>query len=289
MNWDVLRVEALLPLIQALAATLLASALFALRLNRQGGSSRVALRRFLRFIGIAFAVAFSLATLWDARLTLRGVAGAYRGHPRDQYAMGLLRQSGRGFLARDSVRAAAWFQKAAAQGEPEAQLALARAALAGDGVPRNPAAALRFARASATGGNTDGMLLAGDLLKGPAPAQAQAYYQQALTLIRAKAEQGEAQAAFTLGFMYFRGQGMAPDPVAGFAWLLAADRLGLPGLQRVAILLESRQLTPAQRAQAAERAKALAPSHASVEGVRPKGLLLPVNVSHHERIAVVLV
>lgn len=259
MNWTVLRLEALLPLIQALAATLLASALFALRLNRQGGSSRVALRRFLRFAVLVFPIVFSLAALWDARLTLRGLAGAFRGHPRDQYAMGLLRQNGRGFLARDPARAAAWFQKAAAQGEPEAQLALARASLAGDGVPRDPATALRFARAAAAGGDTDGMLLAGDLLRGPAPAQAQAYYQQALTLLQTRADQGEAQAAFTLGFMYFRGQGMVPDPVAGFAWLLAADRFGLPGLQRVAILLESRQLTPAQRTQATERAKTLGP------------------------------
>ena len=262
MNGAFLRVAALLPLIQALVATLVASALFAIRLNRQGGSSRAALRRFLRFAALVFLLTFGLATLWDARQTLRGVAGAFRGRARDQYAMGLLRQSGRGFLARDPAQAAAWFRKAADQGDPDAQLALARALRSGDGVAADPAAALRFARASADAGNTDAMLLAGDLLNPQDAPLARGYYQRALGLIRAKADRGDAQSALTLGLMYARGQGLAPDPVEGFAWMLVAGQHGLPGLQRFALLIEARQLTPAQRAAAAERAKALVPQKA---------------------------
>ena len=165
MNWTVLRIEALLPLVQALGLALLASAAFAFHLHRQGGSSRVALRRFLGFAALAFLVAFTLASAWGSRCVLAGVARALRGRPRDEYALGLLRQSGRGFLARDAGKAAAWFRKAADQGDPDAQLALARACLRGEGVPKDPAEAQRLALASAGAGNTDAMLLAGDLLK----------------------------------------------------------------------------------------------------------------------------
>ena len=265
MNWTVLRLEALLPLVQALGLALLASALFAFRLHRQGGSSRTALGRFLRFGALAFLTAFVLAGIWDARATLRGVAGALRGRARDQYALGLLRQGGRGFLARDPVKAAAWFRRAADQGDPDAQLALARACLHGEGVAKDPAGALRWALASADRGNTDAMLLAGDLLKAREPARAQTLYERTLGLLGARAGLGDAGAMLTLGFMHVRGQGVAADPVEGYAWMLAADRRGLPGLQRVILLLESGQLTPAQRAQAAERAKVLAPLPAKSE------------------------
>jgi TPR repeat protein len=262
MNWTVLRVEALLPLVQALGLALLASAAFAFRLHRRGGSSRAALGRFLRFALLVFLGAFLFAGLWNARTTLRGLARAWQGHPRDQYALGLLRKSGRGFLTRDPAKAAAWFRRAAEQGEADAQFALAQACLRGEGVAKDPAEALRWALASADQGNVDAMLLAGDLLQAEAPARALALYLRAQALLQARSVTGDTQAMLTLGLMYFRGQGMVPDPVEGYAWMLAADRRGLPGLQRVIVLLESGQLTPAQRAQAAERAKVLGPSQA---------------------------
>jgi TPR repeat protein len=257
MNWGVLRIEALLPMIQALGLALLASAIFAFRLHRQGGSSRAALGRFLRFGVMTLAAAFLLAAMWNARTTLRGLAGVLRGRPHDQYAMGLLRQTGRGFLTKDPEKAVLWFRRAADKGDPDAQMALAQAYLRGEGVPQNPLEAQRLALASAEQGNTDAMLLAGDLLKAQDPSRSQALYLRAMHLIQARADRGEVGAMLTLGTMYFRGQGMPPDPVEGYAWMLAADHRGLPGLQRVILLLESRQLTPAQRAQAAERSKVL--------------------------------
>lgn len=263
MNWSYLRLEALLPLVQALGLALLASAAFALHLHRQAGSSRAALHRLLRFTALAFSIAFLLTGLWNARATLRGLTSAFRGHPRDQYALGLLRRSGRSFLTRDPAKAADWFRRAAEQGEADAQLALAQACLHGEGAVKDPAEALRWAQASADQGNTDAMLLAGDLLKTQDSARAEALYHQALARLKVRSSQGDAQAMLTLGFMHLHGQGMAPDPVEGYAWMLAADRCGLPGLQRVILLLESRQLTPAQRAQAAERARALVPPPAN--------------------------
>lgn len=258
MNWAYLRVEALLPLALGLGATLAACALFALRLHREGGSSPAARRRFLRFTALVFPLAFTVACLWDARYTLRGLWGVLRGRPADQYALGLLRQGGQGFLAPDAARAAAWFRKAAEQGHPEAQLALARACLWGRGVPRDPREALRWALAAADGGSLDGQLLAGDLLRGPDPARADALYARALARVQARVGQGDAGAALTLGFMHLRGQGVPRDLVEGYAWMLEAVRRGLPPAQKVAVVLESGALSPAQRTEAARRAKALA-------------------------------
>ena len=249
MNWTVLRVEALLPLVQALG--------FAFHLHRQGGSSRTALGRFLRFGALAFLVGFSLASLWGSRRVLAGVARALRGRPRDQYALGLLRQSGRGFLARDAGKAAAWFRKAADQGDADAQLALARACLRGEGVPRNPVEAQRLALASATAGNTEAMLMAGDLLKAQDPARSQALYDRARTVLEDQAGRGEAEAMLTLGLLHLEGRGVPVDPVESYAWMLAANRRGLPPLQRILLVLTGNRLTPAQRAQASERSKAL--------------------------------
>ncbi len=257
MNWTVLRVEALLPLVQALGLALLASAAFAFHLHRQGGSSGVALRRFLRFAALAFLVGFSLASLWGSRRVLAGVARALRGRPRDQYALGLLRQSGRGFLARDAGKAAAWFRKAADQGDADAQLALARACLRGEGVLRNPVEAQRLALASATAGNTEAMLMAGDLLKAQDPARSQALYDRARTVLEDQAGRGEAEAMLTLGLLHLEGRGVPVDPVESYAWMLAANRRGLPPLQRILLVLTGNRLTPAQRAQATERSKAL--------------------------------
>lgn len=261
MNWGVLRIEALLPMIQALGFALLASAVFAFRLHRQGGSSRVALRRFLGFAALAFLTAFALASAWGSRRVLAGMIRALGGRPRDQYAMGLLRQGGRGFLARDAGKAAVWFRRAADQGYPDAQLALARACLRGEGVPRNPVEAQRLALAAADQGNAEAMLLAGDLLRAQDPTRSQALYGRARAALENQAGRGEAEAMLSLGLLHLEGRGVPVDPVEGYAWMLAADRRGLPPLQRVLLVLTGNRLTPAQRAQAAERSKALLPPH----------------------------
>ena len=60
MNWSYIAIEALLPLVWALGATFLGGAFWALHLHRGGGSSRVALGRFLR----ALALIFPLTSCW---------------------------------------------------------------------------------------------------------------------------------------------------------------------------------------------------------------------------------
>lgn len=259
MNWAYLRTAALLPLAQALGVSLALGALYALRLHLQGGSSRVALRRLLRFAAAALAATFVLASLWDARPTLRGLWGVARGRAVDEYAMGLLRDGGQGFLARNPAKAAYWYRKAALQGLTPAQLALAHLLLAGEGLPPDPAEGLHWALTAAAGGDAEAMLLASNLLRPTDPARAASLDRRALALLLPRARKGDPEAALTLGLLYFRGGGIPANPVEGYAWMLIAVRHGLPPLQKVLVVLQSRALTPPQRAQAAQRADTLLP------------------------------
>ena len=257
MNGAYLRTAALLPLIQALGATAVLGALYALRLHLRGGSSRTALARLLRFSAATLAATFLLACLWNARPTLRGLWGVARGRAGDEYVMGLLRQGGQGFLARDPAKAAYWYRKAALQGHAPAQLALARLLLAGEGLPRDPAEGLHWALAAAAQGDTDALALAANLLRPTDPARADALDRQAQALLLPRARKGDPQAALALGLLYTRGGGLPLDPVEGYAWMLVAARHGLPPLQKLLVILQARALTPAQRAQATQRAAVL--------------------------------
>lgn len=254
MNWHYLGVAALLPLVLALAMTLALAAFLAIRSNREGGSSRVALRRLLRVTGLAFPVLFLLASLWDGRRTFLGLAGVALGRPAEQRAMGLLRAKGEHFLKDDPVKAAYWFRKAADGGDADGQLLLARAMLKGHGLPRDPIGASRWAQAAASQGRPDAMLLAGDLAHAE---EARAWYQRALPIFRQQIEAGDADACLNYGLMFTTGKGVESDPTEGLAWMLVGRRLGLDPYKGVIILLSEGNLTASQRAEASQRALAI--------------------------------
>lgn len=254
MNWNYLAVEALLPLVWALAATLLGGALWAFRLHRGGGSSRVALGRLLRALGLIFPAAFLLASLWGARHTLKGLAGVVVGRPVDQRAMGLLRAKGEHFLLEDPAKAAYWYRKAAEGRDADGQLLLARAMLRGYGLPRDPVGASNWAQAAANQGRPDAMLLAGDLAN---PGEAWAWYLRALPLFRQQIQAGDADACLNYGLMYTTGKGVERDRTEGLAWMLVARHMGLDPYKGVIILLSESALTKSQRAEATQRAAVL--------------------------------
>jgi TPR repeat protein len=257
MNWTYLGIAALLPLTIALAATLLAGAVQAIRSNRQGGSSRVAFHRLLRTLALVFPLAFLLASLWNGRSTWRGLIGAALGRPADQRAMGLLRSQGEGFLARDPAKAAHWFRKAAERGDARAQFHLARALLTGTGLPKDPALALRWAEAAAQQGDSDAMILAGDLQRPAHPDAADAWYRKAMSSLQIRLAAGNPQACLTYGLLLSSGKGAPRDPIEGLAWMKVAERLGLRGLQALPVRLMEAQQPPAARAEATRRAEAL--------------------------------
>jgi hypothetical protein len=257
MNWAYLGTAALLPLIVALGLTLAAGAFQALRLNRAGGSSRAAWARLARTLAWVFPLAFLLASAWDGRRTLRGLAGVALGRPADQRAMGYLRSHGKRFLAKNPAKAAHWFLKAANGGDAEAQYLSARVLLRGDGVPPDATEALRWAQTAADHGHPEAMVLTGDLLRTTNLEAAEARYRQALSIFQERALQGEAEAALAHGLLLTQGKGTAKDSVEGLAWMLLARRRGIDPFKNVLIQFSESGLTKAQRAEAAQRATAL--------------------------------
>ena len=79
---------------------------------------------------------------------------ASAGDARAQAALGFMYYSGRG-VARDSVRAAEFFQRAAEQGEPTAQLFLALMHFKSDGVPMNEPLAMMWVELALAGGQVE--------------------------------------------------------------------------------------------------------------------------------------
>ena len=84
-------------------------------------------------------------------------------------------------VPKDAAQAVAWYRKAAAQGDADAQYNLGVSYANGEGVPKNAA--------------------------------------QAVTWCQKAAAQGQANAQFNLGEMYARGEGVAQDNVLAYAWL----------------------------------------------------------------------
>lgn len=257
MNWTYLGIASLLPLAIALGATLLAGAVQAIRSNRAGGSSRVALQRLLRTLALVFPIAFLAASLWDGWGTWRGLIGATLGHSKDQRVLGLLRSHGEGFLRKDPAKAAIWFRKAAQGGDARAQYHLARALASGTGVPRNPSEAQTWAESAARQGDDEAMVLVGDLLRTSDPVAAETWYQQALAALRPRIAQRDPEACLAQGLMLAYGKGATKDPVEAVAWMKVAERLGLRGLRTIPVRLAEAQLPPPQRIEASQRAENL--------------------------------
>lgn len=257
MNWRYVGTAALLPLTVALGLTLAAGAVQAVRLNREGGSSRAALRRLLRTLALAFPLAFLTAALWDGWRTWRGLAGAALGRPADQRALGQLRASGEGFLPKDLAQAIRWYRKAAGGGDASAQRFLAWALASGAGTPRNPGEALHWAVAAGNQGDVEGMILAGDLSRAALPEEATAWYRKAVAGLGPRLERREPQACLMYGSLLTAGKGAPADPVEGLAWMRVAERGGLPKLQALIVRFTEARMSPDQREAAERRAEGL--------------------------------
>lgn len=262
MNWEYLRDSALVTLLEALGAALIWAIGHAVYLNRIHSHGWASTKRLLKKAGLVFSLALLTFTAVKEGRTITVLGGALLGHPRAEYLAGTLAQRGQGLLKRDQARAFAWFLKAAGQGEPDAVYALAQAYHSGQGTPRDPAQALRWAQASAQSGNPLGMVLSGELLKDRDPQAAQSYFTRSRPLLESKATAGDATACFFLGMLHWQGEGTPVDPVEALAWMLRGRSLGFSQLQSVAAEMMAQALTPDQRAQAAERARALGPSPA---------------------------
>ena len=76
----------------------------------------------------------------------------------------------------------------------------------------------------------------------------------AAALLRAAAEQGDAEAQYNLGLMYLEGQGVKQDNVEAYAWIRTAAAQGRSGTLEIRAAL-LREMTPSQEDRAIELAR----------------------------------
>jgi hypothetical protein len=167
-----------------------------------------------------------------------------------QCALGLLYEVGWG-VPDDYEQAAAWYRKAAEQGDASAQFRLGALYEVGWGVPQDFGQAAAWWRKAAEQGLDVAQVQLGALYEGgwgvPQDfGQAAAWYRKA-------AEQGNAWAQFLLGWLYHNGRGVPQDFVLAYLWAsLAASQKSEYAVERDRI---AQKMTPQQIAEAQRLAR----------------------------------
>ncbi|HEU5074465.1 MAG TPA: hypothetical protein VFU02_09835 [Polyangiaceae bacterium] len=171
------------------------------------------------FNGEGVATDAARAVAWLARAVESGDADA-------QYRLAKALSNGEG-VPQNHARALELFQKAAAQGNARALTALAWAYREGEGTAPNPELAIRYFREAAELGYARAeCALGASLATGNGIARDDA---EALVWLRKAAEHGDDQAAAYLGLFYLDGRGgLAKDEVEGFRRIAAGAGQALP-------------------------------------------------------------
>ncbi|MGD0831036.1 MAG: tetratricopeptide repeat protein [Terracidiphilus sp.] len=131
----------------------------------------------------------------------------------------------------DPVQKAAWYRKAADQGDAGAQSFLGWLYASGQGVPQDYAQAAIWFRKAADQGDAGAQFNLGlSYAKGQGLAQD---YTQAAVWYRKAAEQGEARAQHNLGWLYDNGQGVPQDYAQAAVWYQKAAEQNYAPAQRL--------------------------------------------------------
>mgnify|MGYP000921778352 FL=1 len=139
---------------------------------------------------------------------------AEAGSPYARFNLALALDSGRGGVVRNPAAAAGWYRKAVEAGDGDAMVNLGEMHLAGRGVARDDAEAMRLMR-GAEGGLLARYNVAVMIFEGRgAPADKPA----AITLLRKVAEDGSSAAAWRLGRVYAAGDGATADVGEAIRW-----------------------------------------------------------------------
>lgn len=129
-----------------------------------------------------------------------------------------LAYSSRWLSGYDPAMSAYWCRRAAEQGDPEAQISMARHCRDGEGVAQDYNEAIRWCQKAAAQNNTNAMLelryIYGHLLNTPSLA---------FEWCRRAAELGNREAQWRLGQLYERGFGVAKNPAQAVYWYKKAD------------------------------------------------------------------
>ena len=135
-------------------------------------------------------------------------------------------------------------QKKAENGDPEAQLALAKAYDNGGGVAQSDNLAAKWYRTSADQGNATAQNNLGLMYRtGRGVEQSK---EEAVTWYRKAAKQNHASAMFNIGTAYYNGDGVAIDDTTAYAWFLLAKEFGsepaVDAVERMRTDFSSREL-----------------------------------------------
>jgi TPR repeat protein len=170
--------------------------------------------------------------------------------PRAMVALGIMVARGEG-TDKDMAKAADWFGRAAAAGEPAGQYQLGRLHYSGAGVALDKARAAALFGQAAVQQHVGAiqalslMLESGDGVPADLP--------RALELARLNADVGVPRDQVRLAQMYAEGRGAEADPAEAYFWMALAARTGLPEAQ-AAFEEYGTKLTEAQRGEQDERA-----------------------------------
>jgi len=132
-------------------------------------------------------------------------------------------------LAKDTRKAAEWYEKAALQGHAKAQAGLGMLYVNGEGVPKDYVKGVDWLQKASAQGNADAQLNLGWLYRDGKgipkdSAKAVEWWQNA-------ADRGFAHAQFTLGVMYNKGEGVPRDVAKAVEYWQKAVMQGYPSAQ----------------------------------------------------------
>ncbi|HID81457.1 MAG TPA: sel1 repeat family protein [Chromatiales bacterium] len=140
---------------------------------------------------------------------------AKQGDSNAQYNLGVMYGNGEGVM-QNSKSAAKWFEQAAKQGHSGAQILLGKQYYRGEGVPQDYKAAFRWYEKAATQGEEYAQFFIGTMyFEGNGVTQD---YKLAAKWFEKAANEGIDIAQNRLGGMYYRGEGVPQDNKTAFKW-----------------------------------------------------------------------
>ena len=177
---------------------------------------------------------------------------AERDVPNAQFFLAQMYLDGEPF-DRDPQKALYWLQRASVNGFTDASMEIAQLYLSGDeGIPVNPAEAVRWLTPLASGGSLEARHLLGTLYREGRGVKQDP--EKAAEWFRLAAIGGYADAQYELGKQLLEGQGAAADKVeAGAWWQVAADLDQQQAKEGLTALFG--QLTDVEKLQVEERAR----------------------------------
>jgi len=147
---------------------------------------------------------------------------AEQGDAEAQYHLGYCYEYGKG-IAKDETQAVYWYKKAAEQGDADAQLDLGMCYNNGTGIAKDEVQAVYWYKKAAGQGNVNAQALLGSCYEygiGIAKDEAQAVY-----WYKKAAGQGDADAQYDLAVCYYSGKGVVKDEAQAVFWYKkAADQ-----------------------------------------------------------------